>query len=106
MAKKTLEEQINLFLEEWDISCQIDFLKDIFELYELYNVSQEDDWMKEVVEGGEEEINVIRLLRTVYLLSKIASKYAGRFCYIQSKFKDLWKKMEEVESIKFDLKEG
>jgi hypothetical protein len=47
--KRTLEEEINAFLESWDCKQQIAFLRDIIPLFELYDVEDEDDWVKEAV---------------------------------------------------------
>ncbi len=94
MAKrKPLDDQINDFLETWDCDAMTSFLRDIIPLFELYDVDDEDDWVKHVV-GVEDERNV-RLIRTVYLISKIADVHAARLCNLKITFKDLWRKMEK-----------
>lgn len=94
MAKKTLEDQINGFLEMWDVDRQVSFLRDILPLFELFDVEDEKDWVVEAV--GEENQTHFRLIRTVYIMSKIAEKHAGRLASIRVNFPELWRRMEEV----------
>lgn len=94
MSKKTIEEEINEFLQVWDCDQQVDFLRDIIPLFELYDVSDEDDWVKNAV--GEDNERHVRLIRTVYLVSRIAEFHAGPLCRINVGFKNLWKRMENI----------
>lgn len=91
--KKTLEQEINSFLEIWDCKRLCDFLRHIIPLFELYDVEDEDDWVADAV-GKEDEQNV-RLIRTIYLLSQIAEFHAGVMCRTNVEFKNLWKRMEK-----------
>lgn len=91
--KKTLEEEINEFLQTWDCEQLTSFLRDIIPLFELYDVEDEDDWVKDAV-GTDNERNV-RLIRTVYLVSRIAEFHAGKLCSIKMNFKNLWQRMEK-----------
>ncbi len=91
--KKSIEDEINAFLEKWDCKKLCDFLRDIIPLFELYDVEDEDDWVKEAV--GEENERNVRLIRTVYLVSRIAAFHAGTLCCINVEFKDLWKRLEK-----------
>ncbi len=93
--KKTLEEEINSFLETWDCKQLTNFLRDIIPLFELYDVEDEDDWLEEAVGGDEENVRTVRLIRTVYLVSRIAEFHAGKLCTINVNFRNLWKKMEK-----------
>jgi len=61
-------------------------------LLELYNVDEDNDWVKDVV--GDEDVRTVRLIRTVYLVSKLAQKHSGMLSVINIRFKDLWKRME------------
>lgn len=95
MAKvETLESELNDMMQLWGREEMTSFLRDIIPLFELYNVSEDSDWVLDAV-GLENEIN-IRLLRTVYLISKIADNHSGRLCSIKIKHPKLWKKMEET----------
>ena len=92
--KSRIEEEINEFLETWDCKQQMDFLKEIIPLVELYDVEEENDWVKDAV-GKDNERNV-RLIRTVYLVSRIAEFHVGKLCFIKTHFKDLYKRLGEV----------
>lgn len=93
--KKSLEEEINDFLDVWDCKQQIAFLRDIIPLFELYDVEDEDDWVENKVGGGEENVRNVRLIRTVYLVSKIAEMHSSKLCSIKFNFKNLYQKMEK-----------
>lgn len=98
--KKPLDEVINDFLTYWDCEKNIGFLNDIIPLVELYDVEEEDDWVRKTV--AEEDIDHVRLVRTVYLVSKIASLHAGKLCSIGVHFKDLWKRIEKEGALHDD----
>jgi hypothetical protein len=91
--KKTLEQEINDFLDIWDADQLCAFLRDIIPLFELYDVAEEDDWVKDIV-GQENERN-IRLIRTVYLMSRIAEIHTGKLAALKVSFKDLYRRMEK-----------
>jgi hypothetical protein len=91
--KKSIEDQINDALDFWNCKKQIAFLRDIIPLFELYDVEDEDDWVTDAV--GEENERTVRLIRTVYLISKIAESHAGSLASFKIKFPNLYKKMEE-----------
>lgn len=102
--KPSLEEDINSFLEVWDCKQQIDFLKDIIPLFELYDVDDENDWVRDVV--GELNERNVRLIRTVYLVSIIAENHAGILCSIKMKFKNIFKRMQkDVIDVSSNVKE-
>jgi len=92
-VKKTIEQEINEFLEKWDANQMCDFLRDIIPLFELYDVEDENDWVKEAV--GELNERNVRLIRTVYLVSRIAEFHAGILASIKMNFKDLYRRMEK-----------
>lgn len=107
MKKKTLEEDINSFLEMWDCKQLTTFLRDIIPLFELYDVEDETDWLKEAV--GESNERNVRLIRTVYLVSIIAENHAGILCSIKMNFKNIFKRMQKdvdgSSNIKKELQE-
>lgn len=92
-SKITLEEEINAFLEKWDADQMRNFLRDIIPLFELYDVEDEGDWVTDIV--GESDERNVRLIRTVYLVSRIAEFHAGTLANIKMNFKDLYKRMEK-----------
>lgn len=92
-TKKTLEEVLNDFLEKWDEQQMCNFLRDIIPLFELYDVEDENDWVLDAV--GEANERNVRLIRSIYLISRIAEFHAGRLATIKVEFKDLYKIMEK-----------
>jgi hypothetical protein len=92
-ARRDLDQEINAFLEMWDLNQLCAFMQDILPLIELYNVDEEDDWVRDAV--GEEDTRNVRLLRTVYLISKIADAHASILFNLKIRFKDIHKRMEE-----------
>ncbi|HJT86082.1 MAG TPA: hypothetical protein VJ697_16505 [Nitrososphaeraceae archaeon] len=62
--------------------------KDLIELYE-----DEHDLLKK--EMGEENERSVRMIRTIYLVSRIAEYHSGRLCSLKVNFKDLWKRLEK-----------
>ena len=52
------------------------FIEDVFPLLELYDEDEDDDWVKKEV--GEENTRNVRIIRTVYLISKFAERHAGK----------------------------
>lgn len=101
LSKKDLNVLINEFLDSWDCKQHMRFLEDMIPLLELYDVDEEVDWVKDAV-GAENERNV-RLIRTVYLVSRIAEFHAGNLASIRSHFRDLYKRMEK-EGLSIDEK--
>lgn len=101
--KKTLEQEINEFLELWNCKQLTNFLRDIIPLFELYDVEDEDDWVEKEVGGDEENIRTVRLVRTVYLLSRIVEFHSGTMAMTKCKFKDIYKRMEKEGAVEIVL---
>lgn len=100
MAKQTLEEEINAFVDMWGYKEQIAFFRDSVPLMELYDVVEGDDWVHDSVGGDIENARTVRMLRTVYLVSRLAEFHAGLLCTINVRFKNLWKRMEKLDKVK------
>ena len=98
MIKKSIEDEINSFLNHFEVEGIADFLMDVLPLIELYNVDDENDWVRDKV--GEDQARDIRLIRTAYLLSRVCHFHAGKLLSINVKHRDLWKKMEKTGTIK------
>lgn len=94
--KKTVEDKINEFIDYFDEKKMCEFLRDIIPLFKLYDVDEEDDWVQKETGTDAETVQVIRLTRTAYLMSRIAQFHAGRLCAINDSFPNLWKKMEKA----------
>lgn len=97
MTKKTIEREINDFLLEWDYHQISEFFRYIQPLLELYDITDDKDWVAEQV--GEDDATNVRLIRTVYIMSRMCEEFAGRFVTINCKFKDLWKRLEKQNVI-------
>ena len=76
MAKKDLQQEINEFLEVFDVKSLIDFLECSIPLTELYDVEENKDWVEDYV--GKDQASTIRMIRTVYLISKLADASGGK----------------------------
>ena len=97
MAKKSIEQEINGFLQEWDYEQISEFFRYIQPLMELYDITEDKDWVAEQV--GEDDATNVRLIRTVYIMSRMCENFAGRFVTINCKFKDLWLRLEKQNII-------
>ena len=100
-SKKTLEDEINEFLEYWDADQMCAFLCDIGPVFRLYDVDEENDWVKNAV--GEEDERNVRLIRTVYLISRIAEFHAGKLVGVKVNFKNIYQKMEKHAVVEVEL---
>jgi len=97
-TKKTLEKEINEFLDKWDRDQMCAFLRDIIPLFDLYDVEDDADWVKDAV--GVDDAQNVRLIRTVYLVSRIAEFHGGVLANIKINFKDLYERMESQGKIR------
>jgi hypothetical protein len=94
MAKRKIDEEINMFFELWPGSQMISFLRDIIPLFEMFDIDDENDWILQAV-GKDDELQV-KILRTVYLISRIAEFHAGKLCQVKTHHKGLWERMEKI----------
>lgn len=90
--KKTLEEDIADFLSYWDHKKQVEFVLDVIAVSELFD-DEHGNWIREAV-GDEDEKNV-RMLRFVFLMSRMAEVHGSRIATINARFKGLWKRMQQ-----------
>ncbi len=95
--KKSIETEINAFLEEWDYEQISEFFRYIEPLLELYNITEQDDWVAKEV--GEDNSQNVRLIRTVYIMSRMCEVFAGRFVGINISFPKLWKRLEKSGAV-------
>lgn len=89
-----VEEEINEFLEDLRNKAIYAFVQDMYPLFDLYNVDKDDDWAEKIV--GKEDMHNVRLIRTVYLMSKIAELHAGKLAMLSCKYPKLWKRLEKM----------
>lgn len=92
--KSTLEDDINKFLEIWGVDDMLDFIRELGSVYELYDVNEDDDWVTNKV-GKENESNV-RIVRTVYIISRMAEMFSGKLCVTKMNLPLLHKRLEEA----------
>jgi hypothetical protein len=95
MAKKPLEDRLLDFLGIWDLKALQGLLIELYEIYALYDVDEDDDWLEK--DDGGKNVRNVRLIRTVYLLSRIGDLYAGKLCRSSAANKNLWKELEDVK---------
>ena len=95
IMKQSIHEEIESVIKLWDIKQMLPFIQDIGEIFYLYDVDVNHDWVKDAV--GKDDFNEIRIIRTVYLISKLAERHAGRLCNIKAKHPNLWKRLENVK---------
>lgn len=98
MPKKTVEEEINAFLDIWGSEEMISFFNDIMPLILLYNIDidKADDWLIDTV--GLDNVHSVRVAQTAYLMVKLAENHAGKLCNLKIQFKDLPKRMEKLNA--------
>lgn len=92
--KKTIEEEINEFLEEFGPEQQRNLLGELYDLFHIYDIDGEGN-LKGIV--AEDDERAVRLCRVVYLLSRIAEFHSAKLVTMKMKFKDLWRKMEKID---------
>lgn len=100
MSKHSVDVDIHRFLELWPRETLVSFLSDVVKLFELYNVDDQDDWVADEV--GQENVQNVRFIRTVYLISRIAELHAGKLCKIKIELKELYRRMENLIEKKSD----
>lgn len=93
--KKTLEDQINEFVQLWEVKDIIKLFEEFEPLHYLYDVTEEDDWVEKAV--GPDDRRNVRVVRTVYLLSRLCELFAGKFVRTNIDFPKLWKKLEDLK---------
>ncbi len=94
MPKKDLQQEINEFLELFDIKSLISFLECTIPLTELYDVDESDDWVEQKV--GKDEVSTIRMIRTVYLISKLSELHGGKLATVKARFGKLYQRLEKI----------
>jgi hypothetical protein len=91
--KQTTSDLIHKALEDWNLEEMFNFIRDIQPILTLYDVDPEDDWLEKEV--GKDDCQTVRLIRTVYLISKLAENHAGKLCRLAYRHPMLYKKLEK-----------
>jgi hypothetical protein len=87
------EEEMGKVLGIYRCDQLISLFEDFFEIVKLYNVDETDDWVKDVV--AEDDVRNVRLIRTVYLLSKLAHNHSDMLKRVKRVAPGLWQRMEK-----------
>lgn len=93
MKKIELDEEIDMFLMDWDYKQMKEFIELMVPILELYDVAEGEDWIYDAV--GEDNERNVRLIQTVYLISKFAEAFSSRLCTIKMKYHRMWYRMEK-----------
>jgi hypothetical protein len=91
---KDIQLEINEVLEIWDLNQQEKFLSDIIPIFELYYSIDKESEIFEKKETAEDAATV-RLIRAVYLISKMAESHSGKIAAVRMQWPKLWKRMEQ-----------
>ena len=94
MKKKiTIEQEVSLFLEAWNLQDMQSFLREIMALAELFDVDEESDWV--LTQVGADDCANIRLIKAAYIISRLAEFHGGKLLKVRMDFKNLWQRMEQ-----------
>lgn len=91
--KKDVKESISKALDFWTCSDQLGFMREVVPLFRLYDVDEENDWVEDIV--GSEDLQNVRLMRTIFIISRIAEFHGTILFNFKLKFPNLYKEMEE-----------
>ena len=91
--KKSVEELIERFVIDVDLERLVQFLSDVIPLVELYAIEEGSDWVLQEV--GELNERNVRLIRTVYIMSKIAENHSGMLASIRARYPRLYEKIQK-----------
>ncbi len=91
--KKSIEDEINEFLEIFGASDLDNMFEDFCELFKLFDCDDKEDWL--ALKVGAENAREVRLIRTCYLVSKIAEANSSKLFKIKTTFPFFYRKLEE-----------
>ncbi len=94
MKNMAINDKAKGILEIFGPEEVIKFVEDVSELYTLYDVDEENDWVAEKV--GAENTREVRLARTAILLSMISETHGKLLDKINRKFPGFWKDAERI----------
>ncbi len=94
---KNVEEEVSTILGLYGTDELCSFIEIAWQLGELYHVDDNEDWVKEELQNSDdEEVRIVRLTRTAYLLSKFAYNHANLLKTIERKCPGFWQKAERI----------
>lgn len=92
MNNKNIEQELIEFFKLWDFESLSELVRDLIPIVELYDARIEKDEIAEFVQDQDKQ-NVI-LLRTSYLLSKIADRHTGILSKTKIRHPGFYKRLE------------
>lgn len=92
--KTSLPDEAEGILQIFGPDRLFQLLRQVWELFELYDVDEADDWVVEKI--GDRDARGVRLARTAYVLSVLASHHGKYFDKIQKKYPDFWREAEKI----------
>ena len=89
-----LNSDIEKILGVYRCDQLISFFYDTAEIIKLYNVTDEDDWVRDIV--GEHDVKNVRMARTAFLLSRIAHNHADLLKKVKRIAPGFWQRAERA----------
>lgn len=95
-----VDEEVNTILGLYGQDELINFFEIAIELCELYSIDESFDWVKDELNiTDDDEVRIVRLTRTAYLLSKLAYNHANLLKSIERKCPGFWQKAERLAKL-------
>lgn len=102
--KKTIHEEVNEILDIVNVDCINLFFKELYYLFELFDVDEKDDWVEKLV--GKDNVREVRLIRACYIVSRMAEHFSSKFCSVKAHHPNFWKRLQQyVEDEKLLMEE-
>lgn len=95
----SVDEDVTTILGIYGQDQLVNFIEIAYELLQLYNADEHSDWVKEEIQSDDDEVRVVRLTRTAYLLSKLAYEHADLLKKVHRKCPSFWKKAERIADL-------
>ncbi len=102
-----VEEEVGTILGLYGQDELINFFEIAVELCELYSIDESFDWVKDELNiTDDDEVRIVRLTRTAYLLSKLAYNHANLLKTIERKCPGFWQKAERLAKLEVENAKG
>lgn len=95
ITEEELETKVARFFEKWSFDDLNDCARYFLEFLEIFQLDEEFDWDKEVLQ--DENNRNIKIIRCMYVMTKFADMYGSKLLATKLEFKSLWKKLEGIE---------
>lgn len=88
-----IEKKLQEFFQIMPHEKLIGFAELAAELLEVFQAYEDCDW--DEIMANEDTRNV-KIIRTVYIMSRLAEDYSGTLALVRVKYKDFWRKLEKI----------